>query len=103
MDYLWDIFTDLFNPSGYGNGPVKISYQEIDAFSKVSGTPLHLWEAKVVRDLSEAYIKWWVAKQNTPKNFKPVEMTDTEGLKALFSNVGTKKPKKEKKMAPPPG
>ena len=98
--YVWEWFTDLFNPGGVGMGPYRVEYQEIEAYSRVTGEIIHGWEAIVIRRLCETYIivRSEVDKKPSTSSLPPgmknvTTMNDTAGLKSLFLGQGTRKPK----------
>ncbi len=47
---------DLGHANSNGNGLSPVSYQEIKAWSELTGIELNGWEATTLRDLSIAYI-----------------------------------------------
>lgn len=51
--YLVEIIQDI----GVSEGRAPLSWKEIEAFQKVTGIPLALWEAKIIRTASQAYVQ----------------------------------------------
>ena len=90
MKYIYDWFTDV-NPSGYGWGPIKVSYSELESFSKMRNIKIRPWEAELIVDLSILNIEVYFQKKNSPglpQDYKPVNTAD--GVKAMFSKLGGK-------------
>lgn len=52
FDYLLKIGTMTFN----GMANVPLSWQELNAWVQVTGTPLNVWELKVIHRASEVYV-----------------------------------------------
>lgn len=53
--YLWNIFNDFsFGLKADGMGPVLASWQDVIAYSSVTGTVLRSWEAKALVRLANA-------------------------------------------------
>jgi hypothetical protein len=114
LRHVWDFFTDIFNPGGYGMGPFRALFTEIEAYSRVTRNIILPTEAFIIRDLCEEFMKAQAekedAKKRLPAGAKPIKnltkMNDTDGLKRLFGAFGTKEypavaPKKAKPKAPP--
>lgn len=91
MEWFWDVML----PGGYGWGPFKISYQEIEAFSRMRQLEVRPWEAELLVDLSIEFCRAANEKQRIkqamPPGYKPVDMRDTNAVKAMFAGVGEKK------------
>ena len=93
LSYIWGWFHDIFLFCGYGMGPFLTPYQEIEAFSRMMRVDIQPWEAKVLRELGGAYMIHYRKKSEQPSNLtRTVAMTDSEGLKAMFSAAGQTKP-----------
>ncbi len=87
MKYIWDWFFDC-NPSGYGWGPIKISYTEVESFSKMRQLDIRPWEAELIVDLSVLNVEVYHFKKNNPslpQGYTPV--SDAQGIKAIFSKM----------------
>jgi hypothetical protein len=56
VDHLWRWFNDLHNTRGGGFGPQAISYAEIDAWARLTGSSPTPWEVSVLRRLDVAYL-----------------------------------------------
>lgn len=56
-DYVWDLFWNLREGVG-GNGfsPNPISYQELDAYSRLMGIRLSLFMVKAIRHMDNRYL-----------------------------------------------
>jgi hypothetical protein len=54
--YLWNIFTRLHGtrPRGFSTG--RITFSEIEAYSRVMGDPLLPWEVEVIIGLDDIYM-----------------------------------------------
>lgn len=58
MEYVWSAFISLHSARGQGfNGPLPISYQEIDAWQRMTKNTLLPWEIEVVKRLDAVYLK----------------------------------------------
>jgi hypothetical protein len=54
---LWRVFSELHSCRGStGFGPMRITYTDIDAFQRVSGTALQPWERDAIRSADAAYL-----------------------------------------------
>ena len=90
LRYIYNWFVDV-NPSGYGFGPVKVSYMELEAFSKMRMVDLRPWEAELIVDLSILNLEVWNYLKNNPnmpKGYTPV--SGPQGVKAMFSKLAGK-------------
>ena len=77
-------------------GPFKTPYTEIEAYSRVMRIEMEPWEASAIRGLGEAYLRHYKRKSETPGGMRrTISMSDSEGIKSLFANVGDKKPTKK--------
>jgi hypothetical protein len=64
---LWSIFRELHACRGSnGFGPTRISYVDLDAYQRVTGTKLQTWEIEAIRRADKAYLDDWAERQ--PKN-----------------------------------
>lgn len=87
MRYVLDWFHDC-NPTGYGWGPVKITYEEIQAFSNMRKLNVRPWEAELIVDLSLLNVEVYHTRKNNPSlpsGYTPV--SGAEGIKAMFSKI----------------
>ena len=56
LSYLWSWFLGLHARRGSGmNGPARITWQDIDAWSRITGTRLSKWECDVLLVLDAAF------------------------------------------------
>jgi hypothetical protein len=63
LGYLWIAFLRLAaRRQSYGFGPVRLSWVEIDAFNRLSGTKLKPWEIEIIEALDDC----WMAAQRKP-------------------------------------
>lgn len=61
---LWRIFNDLHACRGSnGFSPNRISYLELDAYTRVSGNKLERWELDAIRRADRAYMNDWAERQ----------------------------------------
>lgn len=61
---LWRIFGELHSCRGStGFGPMRITYTDLDAFQRVSGTVLASWERDAIRHADVAFLNDWAARQ----------------------------------------
>lgn len=61
---LWRIFGELHSCRGTtGFGPMRITYTDLDAFQRVSGTTLQPWERDAIRKADNAYLADYAARQ----------------------------------------
>lgn len=87
LKYLYDWFVDT-NPTGYGWGPIKITYSELEAFSRMRKLKLRPWEAELIVDISIANVEVFHFKKNNPglpQGYTPV--SGPQGVKAMFSKL----------------
>lgn len=71
--YLWSWFHELSSQRQSGmNGPLPLTYQEIEAWSKLSRIRLAPWEVSVLRRLDAAWMVF-IASPNAPT---PPPLTD---------------------------
>lgn len=62
--FIW--FMDLSSArSWHMNGPNPITYQEIEAYRRVSGWPIRPHEVQAIRELDQAYIDHFYAQQKS--------------------------------------
>src|SRR5690606_19718754 len=54
--HLWDHFNQLYDPDTGGMGPARLSYQEIDAYCRTTGTKFTNREVRLLRRLSDLYL-----------------------------------------------
>lgn len=91
------MFTEVFDPNGYGFGPCLLKYEEIRAYSISTRTMIHPNEVMILRGLSELYLTI-DHKRNKRAGDAPMKnvtsMNDNAGLKAMFARAGTTKKSK---------
>jgi hypothetical protein len=97
--YLWELFEDLYDPSGGGFGPTLLSYGEIYAYAALMDRRLQQWEVVTLRQVSRWYLSAYSRKHDRQTNKHPnltnlVSMKDSEGLKSIFRRAGQDKPKR---------
>lgn len=74
-------------------GPFLTPFAEIEAFSKQMKIDIQPWEARVIRELGEAYLIHYKKQSERPHGMtKTISMSDSEGLKELFASAGQTKP-----------
>ena len=62
--YLLDWFWDLSQSRGStGFGPARLSFSEIEAWSRLTGNNLKPWELKAIRAMDAAYMRWAAERQ----------------------------------------
>lgn len=66
LRYLYDYFIELNETRAIGMGLNSVQYQEIDAWSRLSGIELDVWEVWVLRDLDRLYLKVWNQHNGRP-------------------------------------
>jgi len=58
LEYVWTVFLLLNNTRGQGfSGPLPISYQEIDAWQRMTKNTLLPWEIEAIKRLDAVYLK----------------------------------------------
>lgn len=61
---LWSIFCELSACRGSnGFGPSRITFVDIDAYQRVTGTKLLPWEMKAIRKADDAFLRDQSARQ----------------------------------------
>lgn len=94
--HVWNFFTDIFNPGGIGMGPYRTEFREIEAYSRVMRIIIQPREAFLIRALAELFMIVQSRKKSGGDVKNQTSMTDSQGLKAMFSRQG-KRPKSKKK------
>lgn len=61
-DNAWHAFAELHACRGEGMGPERITYGDIDAFQRVTGTRLEPWEVAAIHAADQAYLRSDLAK-----------------------------------------
>lgn len=93
----------LSKARGGGMGPAPISYSDIEAFCRLTLTPMSAWEVSVIRRVDDAAL---VASQEKAAKFdrnappEPIPTSNVKGLKALFRGLAVKKAATAKTSAP---
>lgn len=78
---LWSAFHDCgrFRP-GFA-GPEPLAWGEIESFARMAGVPLEPWEARGLRELSEAFVdQWHDNRAEAPPAERPNERGDPRRL-----------------------
>ena len=70
----------LFLELGLCDGDKPISWQEIYAWQRLTFTPLELWEAKMLKNLSELYVQSY-KQNNDTHNPSPMDAKKAAGAK----------------------
>lgn len=73
-------------------GPNPITWQEIDSYCRQTFAGLTVWEKRLIRRIDDIAIGKAVEKMKTSakpgrQEPEPIPITDTAGLKALFSGI----------------
>lgn len=96
------MFLDLHSPGGVGFGPARLSYQEIDAYARVTGRRIGRWESGLLVELSELYMitkaKKRPIKNDKGQQMQMIDMKDAGALRELL--IGRSKPPAGAKQAP---
>jgi hypothetical protein len=53
---VWRAFLEIGSARGGGFGPEPITWAGIEAWSRVTGTRLEPWEARLIRSLDDGYL-----------------------------------------------
>ncbi len=89
-----------------GMGLTRLSWQEIESYSRLSGVDLTPWESEQVINMSREYCLWkqkgakqdcqapWIDEKNLVANTAPVV---NSGFKALIKRAKQNESKKKKK------
>jgi len=58
LEYIWSAFLLLNQSRGQGfNGPLPISYQEIESWLKLTNNRLSSWEVAIIKKLDGVYLR----------------------------------------------
>jgi hypothetical protein len=58
LEYVWTAFLLLNSTRGQGfSGPLPISYQEIDAWQRITNNTLLPWEIEAIKRLDAVYLR----------------------------------------------
>lgn len=58
--YIWNSWVELNNGRGSsGFAPIPISWQEMEAYARLTGVDLLPWEARAIRSIDDAYMSSW--------------------------------------------
>lgn len=80
--YLFDA-----GPTGHGAaGPVPLGYADIEAWARLTATPLAPWEAQTLRELSRAYVAELRAGED-PASAPPWVMPEPQDRGAIGARV----------------
>jgi hypothetical protein len=95
LEHVWRAFCDLAATRQSGMAPCPITYQEIEAYRRLTLSDLTSWEVSLIRRLDLAALssaageaKPRPAKSNEPEQ---IPVTNTAGIKALFQGLAAKK------------
>lgn len=68
-EQVWRVFRELHASRGSsGLGPNRITYCEIDAYCRVTRTPLARWEIDAIRLVDKLFMADWIARRPEPGN-----------------------------------
>lgn len=100
LEYVLDWFEDIYDSTGNGWSPTRVTFVEIKAYVDLTGERINPSEVYVLRQLSDAFLEIWDQRQKRSnlkssgvKNLTP--MSDSAGIKALFA--GRERPKRPSK------
>lgn len=82
LGYLLEYLREIGPAAISGGVPRPVSWQEIDAWRKLTGTRLESVEAQIIRELSAAYARQYVKSENIEC---PPPWVDTKADKAAVS------------------
>jgi hypothetical protein len=58
LQHVWFAFLDLSSTRGQGfSGPLPLTYNEIKAYSEMTGTVFEPWEVSALKGLDRVYMK----------------------------------------------
>ena len=57
LAFLWGYFTELHETRSGGMGPGPISYSEIDAWQRLTGRELPIWQVKAIKRMDRAFMQ----------------------------------------------
>lgn len=87
-----------FGPSGQGmSGPVPVTFQEIEAWSRMTHTAIPTYEALLLRQLSRDYVSQYHAssKPDEPQPMMPGDEVNREQVARGFADlIASQKAKK---------
>lgn len=63
---LWQVFKELHASRTVIMGPCRITFAELDAYQRVTGTRLKPWEVEALRRADRAYMDDWQSRQKKP-------------------------------------
>jgi len=64
VEYLWEWFQQLHATRGGGFGPASITYAEIDAWSRQTGTRPTPWEVEQLKGIDREWLTWQAQKMD---------------------------------------
>jgi hypothetical protein len=92
--YLWQTYLRLRRraPAGFA-GPQPVGWQDIDAFTRLSGVRLAPWEIGVVEALDEIYLR--PASKPGPPSGQAARVSaassDGAGVRAILGGIGKRR------------
>jgi hypothetical protein len=61
---VWKMFSELHSCRGStGFGPIRITFMDIDAYQRVTGTRLLGWERDAIEAADDAFLADWASRQ----------------------------------------
>lgn len=96
---MWSWFEEIYDPGFSGGmGPSLLTYGEIDAYCRLTGTRMYRNEIRALRQLSLLFVSEQQEREKANRTGvkKQVSMDDTEGLKNLFKRQTTKARQRKK-------
>lgn len=72
-------------------GPSPITFQEIDAYQRVTLHRLTAWEVQLIRRLDQVILAVMAKAGETPLESGPVQATHPAGMKAVLQGIAAKK------------
>lgn len=104
-DFLLPIFLDVGPTMPSGMGPLPLTYSELDAWSRLTGSILEPWEARALVGMSREYAAFSVKAERADCP-SPMAVEDemneerrqavANSLKSAFGALMTKPPKQSK-------
>lgn len=74
LGYVFAMFVELSAARGStGFGPETLSFVEIDAWSRLTGTSLEPWEVRLIRDLDHVWLECWSGRANRHSQTQPAD------------------------------
>lgn len=88
-EYLVSYLMEAGPSLATGMGPAPLTWSEIEVWQRLTGTPLQPWEARMLRDLSRAWVleSRQAEKPDAPAPWVRVELT-TDARTTLSRSIG---------------